>query len=46
LLWSGLATGAVLGALAWSHVAAGALWAAGGWGLAMLVLALRLPADS
>ena len=45
LLWAGLASGAVLGALAWSHLAGAALWAAAGWGLAMTGLALRLPAD-
>jgi uncharacterized membrane protein YoaK (UPF0700 family) len=45
LLWSGLASGAVLGALAWSHIAGAALWAAGAWGLAMIGLALRLPVE-
>ncbi|MFC3175115.1 YoaK family protein [Novosphingobium bradum] len=46
LLWSGLAIGAVLGALAWSHLAGGALWFAAGWGLAMLALSLRLAPEA
>lgn len=42
VLWCGLACGAVLGALAWSHLAAAALWLGAGWALAMLGFAARL----
>lgn len=44
LLWGGLAIGAVLGALGWSHLTGAALWLAAAWAGAMLVLSLRLPA--
>lgn len=46
MLWSGLASGAVAGALAWSRWEAGCLWLAAGWAMAMTVLALRLPAEA
>lgn len=44
LLWCGLAGGAVLGALAFTHLAGAALWLAGGWAIAMTAAAGRLPA--
>jgi uncharacterized membrane protein YoaK (UPF0700 family) len=44
-LWCGLATGGVIGALAFSHVAGAALWLAAGWALAMLGFSLRLGAE-
>ena len=45
-LWSGLAAGAVAGAVAWSRWEAGCLWLAACWAAAMLVVALRLPAEA
>lgn len=45
MLWSGLAGGAVCGALAWSRWEHGALWLAAGWAAAMVGVALRLPAE-
>lgn len=44
-LWLGLLGGAVAGALAWSRWQAGCLWLAVAWALAMLLVALRLPAE-
>lgn len=44
LLWSGLAGGAVLGALAFSHLAGATLWLAAGWAALMTLAALRIPA--
>jgi len=44
-LWCGLASGALAGALAWSRWEAGALWLAAGWAAAMIIVALRLPAE-
>jgi len=41
-LWLGLATGAVLGALAFGHLGEAALWLAAGWAVAMLGLAWRV----
>lgn len=41
-LWCGLALGAVLGALAFSHVAGAALWLGAGWALAMLAFSRSL----
>jgi uncharacterized membrane protein YoaK (UPF0700 family) len=41
-LWGGLATGAVLGALAFTHAGTGALWLGAGWCAAMLAAAARL----
>ena len=41
-LWSGLALGAVLGALAFGQFGAAALWLAGGWSAMMLALAWRV----
>lgn len=45
-LWSGLAAGAVGGALAWSRWEAGCLWLAVAWAAAMALVALRLPAEA
>ena len=42
VLWCGLAAGAVLGALAWSHLSGAALWLGAGWALAMLGYAVAL----
>ena len=42
LLWSGLALGAVLGALAFTHVRGAALWLAAAWCGLMLLAARRL----
>lgn len=44
LLWCGLAGGAVLGALAFTHVAGLALWLGAAWALMMTAAASRLPA--
>lgn len=44
LLWSGLALGAVLGALTFSHLASATLWLAAGWAALMTLAALRIPA--
>ena len=44
LLWCGLAGGAVLGALAFSHIADAALWLGAGWALLMMAASTRLPA--
>nr|WP_221773796.1 YoaK family protein [Novosphingobium piscinae] len=41
-LWVGLASGAVLGGLAFVHLAGTALWLAGGWAVLMLGWAWRL----
>ena len=41
-LWGGLASGALLGALAFVHVAGWALWLASGWAVLMLGWAWRL----
>lgn len=46
MLWSGLAAGAVCGALAWLRWEEGCLWLAAGWAAAMVAVALRLPAES
>ena len=45
-LWMGLLVGAVAGALAWSHWQALCLWLAVAWALAMMVIALKLPAET
>ena len=45
-LWSGLATGAIAGALAWSRWQAGCLWLAALWAAAMVFVAMRLPAEA
>lgn len=45
LLWAGLLSGAVLGALLQDRLPMACLWIAGGWPLALLPIALRLPAD-
>lgn len=44
LLWAGLAGGAVLGALAFSHLLGATLWLGAVWAGAMMVLAGKLPA--
>lgn len=43
LLWLGLACGAILGALGWTHAPALALWLASGWALLLAAWATRLP---
>ena len=45
-LWAGLLCGAVLGAYLQSRLPLGCLWIAGGWAVAMALLAFRLPAES
>lgn len=45
-LWGGLLCGAVLGAFLQNRLPLGCLWIAGGWAVAMVVVALRLPAES
>lgn len=42
VLWCGLAAGAVLGALTWSHLSGAALWLGAGWALAMLSYAVAM----
>lgn len=43
LLWLGLASGAVLGALVWFQLPAAALWLPAGWAVLLAVLSRRLP---
>lgn len=45
-LWSGLASGALGGALAWSRWETGCLWLAAGFAAVMVLVAQRLPAES
>ena len=45
LLWGGLAAGAVLGALTFSHLAAATLWLAAGWAALMTLAATRIPPE-
>ncbi len=45
-LWGGLLCGAVLGAFLQNRLPLGCLWIAGGWAAAMVLVALRLPAES
>ncbi|WP_408587173.1 YoaK family protein [Novosphingobium sp.] len=46
LLWTGLLGGAVLGALMQDRAPLACLWLATGWALALLPIAVRLPADN
>ncbi len=45
-LWCGLLAGAVTGAFLEDRLPYGCLWIAAGWALAMIAVALRLPAES
>lgn len=45
-LWGGLLSGAVLGAMAQDRMPMACLWIAGCWAIAMVGVAMRLPAES
>jgi uncharacterized membrane protein YoaK (UPF0700 family) len=46
LLWTGLLTGAVLGALLQSSLPFGCLWIAAAWAATMALMSIRLPVES
>ncbi|MBU6269641.1 MAG: DUF1275 domain-containing protein, partial [Sphingomonadales bacterium] len=46
LLWAGLATGGIGGALAWQHFGAGIEWFACLWCAGLALAASRLPAEA